>query len=237
MPHRASLLAVLLAAVGLAACGGGSSSSSSSTTTGNGVASQSAQGIFQATKTATEHASSARIFGTVHDNNQAINLDVHSNNGGNGQGTLAVQGAAVQVRKIGDTIYVLGDRTFYEKNVSPEAANVLAGKWLQTSTADPNFGQASKLFDLTQLLTGAFNSVTDINGLTKGGTSTVRGQPVVEVKDTQGNTLSVATTGPAYLLKVASSAGADNLDLADFNQPVNVLPPPNPIAVPPGSGA
>jgi hypothetical protein len=40
----------------------------------------------------------------------------------------------------------------------------------------------------------------------------------------------VATRGPAYLLKASNSK--DNLELADFNRPVEVVPPPNAFPVP-----
>ena len=67
----------------------------------------------------------------------------------------------------------------------------------------------------------------------KTGTSTVKGQAAVGVKDTsQSGTLYVATTGLAYPVRITKhGAGGGTITFSEWDQPVTLTAPPNAVDI------
>jgi hypothetical protein len=70
--------------------------------------------------------------------------------------------------------------------------------------------------------------------LAKTGRAVVSGQPAIGVVDrTQGGTLFVATSGRPYPLQIVKrGTNGGQVTFDDFNAPVKLVPPANPIALP-----
>lgn len=122
-----------------------------------------------------------------------VQLDVTAAHGAGG-GTISISGATVQIVLHQPNAYIRADAASWGELVnSPAAGRLLAGKWLQTTTADQNFADLAKIVDLTQLAENA----TPTGTLTKGQLTTFNGTSVVPLTDSgpDSGTLYVAATG------------------------------------------
>jgi hypothetical protein len=213
----------VLVAFALAACGSSGGSSS------NGVASKSPDEIVSAATSAVKSVNSVHVSGTVLSNGQHVSLDLNLVNGKGGKGSMAQNGLGFQIVAIGSEVYINGSQAFWRTFGGAAAAQLLSGKWLKA----PATGQLSSLATLTDVQK-LFNQLLSSHGtLAKGKTTTIRGQPAIAVTDTtNGGTLYVATTGPAYPLQISktgSSGGQISFDR--FNQPVVLTPPAHSIDI------
>jgi hypothetical protein len=59
----------------------------------------------------------------------------------------------------------------------------------------------------------------------RGGNATVNGSPATGLTATDGETIYVATTGPAYPVRIQDKGGAHTLDLGEYNAPLHVKAP------------
>jgi hypothetical protein len=64
--------------------------------------------------------------------------------------------------------------------------------------------------------------------VTKGETMTIRGVPVITLKN-EGDVLYVAAAGKPYPLQMGSGSNDDHLDFLDYDVPFTVEVPPNVI--------
>jgi len=198
----------------VAACGGSSSPST------NGVESKSPGGIVTAATNAVASAKSVQVAGDVMSSGSRITLDLNLVNGKGGQGSMAQNGLSFQVLTVGNEVYINGTIAFWQKFAGNAAAQLLWGKWVKA----PAGGRLATLATLTDLQK-LFNQLLSNHGqLAKGSITTVRGQPVIAVRDTTTDgTLYVATTGEPYPLEVVKH-GSDGGQIAfdRFNEPVTL---------------
>ena len=188
---------VLAGAVTFGACGGGSH--------GNGEAIKPASQVLSDAEQASAAASSARISGNITSNGTQIQLQVVDGHN-RGGGTVGVNGATFQTVLDGQEVYLKADAATWTKSANTAVAQLLANRWLKTTTSDQNFSSFAKLLDISQLVTNLKASGT----VTKEATTKVDGISVIPLKDNgpSGGTLDVATTGAPYIIAV-SGGGRD----------------------------
>ena len=207
-----AILSALLAAALLAGCG----------SSNNGIASKSPQEILQASKTAIQKASSVTIASKSAQGRLTFASDLKLNRQG-GQGTLSLLGLRVELIKTGQTIYVKGSPAFYERlQVKPPPP----GTWL----AAPASGKLEQIAGFTDLAGEATRIISTSGKITKGQTTTIEGQPVIELK-TEGKLykgrLYIKTTGEPYPLKLEKTGReTSHSTLTNWNN----TPPPTPPA-------
>jgi hypothetical protein len=215
---------ILAAIVTLAVAACGASSGPS-----NGVEKKSADEIVVGATNAVGSATSVHVAGTVINGGSRISLDLNLVNGKGGQGSMAENGLSFQVLTVGNEVYVNGTTAFWQKVAGNAAAPLLFGKWIKA----PASGQLATLATLTDLQK-LFGQLLSSHGqLARGSITTVRGRPVIAVKDTtNGGTLYVATTGRPYPIEVVKNgSGGGQIAFDRFNQPVRLTPPSNAVDI------
>jgi len=190
----------------------------------------------RATK-ATTGAGSLRMKGDIPDDESSgiISLDVALNKKGECAGTIGMGGKGrVGLIKTGDLVYMKFDEEFLREQSDGEskadtdaAVAMLAGKWTKTKATGADAKEFGDFCDLTKVLEGAEDTNSDA---TRGKTTTVDGTPAITLHEKDGKdryTLYVATEGKPYLLRVDSTAGADqgSVTFSDFDEPVPARKP------------
>jgi hypothetical protein len=212
------VIAAIVAGVLVAVTGG----KSSDKTALNGVQNQSGTDALTTARVALRGAKSVRLVGTVKSDGQPIRLDL-TLAGNASKGTLTINNNDVQLIKIDQSVYIKGDTDFLKTYAKGNTAAVeaLNGRWLKTeSTSDfDNFS-----------LDGFANALKGGSGSSKVNPkvtqSTLNGQKVVVISQTDGSTLTVANTGPAYPLVLSSKGdSAGQVTFSDYNAPASITAP------------
>jgi hypothetical protein len=212
---------VLVLALGmLAGCGSSSS--------GNNIASKSATEILTESKAAADSASSVHVSGAIKSGAAPVTIDLDLAAGKGARGEISENGASFKLILVGGTAYISGSKAFYRSLGGAAAAQLLDGKWLKASATSGEFASFSSLANMRQLIdtTLAAHGV-----LTKGATSTVNGQQVIAITDTnKTGTLYVATTGKPYPVAI-TKGGSENgrITFDNWNQPVTITAPANAV--------
>ena len=211
------LLAVVAALLLLAGCGGKKGPKD------NGVAKMSPTDALTQVKDAVNSATSVRIVGTGTSSGQPLALNLKLVKGKGGAGHITVNGLSFDIIRIGDKAYFKGSSSFWSKFGGSAAAQLFNGKWL---VAPANKGELASFTPLTNL-TALTNQVLSSHGTLKmGDTTEINGQPAVAIVDqSNGGTLYVATTGPAFPLKLTPGKGQGAITFSDWNQPVTLTKP------------
>lgn len=200
-------LLTFLVAAAVAGCGGGSST--------NGVESKSAAGIVSAAQSAASKAKYVHVSGSVETAGTSLDLDLHLAQGKGAKGKISQGGLSFELIRFGNTAYINGSASFYERFGGKEAAKLLKGKWLKAPATSGEFSTLGSLTDLRQLINAALG---EHGKLEKGSTTTIEGQTAIEVKDvTHGGTLYVATTGKPYPIEIKGS-GAKSSGTVKFGE-------------------
>ncbi|MFI5099982.1 MAG: hypothetical protein ACHQE5_05650 [Actinomycetes bacterium] len=222
--YRGTVLAALLVLAGpvLAACTGGSGpgGSPSATRTGaNGVQDLTAQQILDRSKAAAKSASWVHVTGTQ--DGTTLDLTIGKDTA---TGSVTEGGLTAQLLAVGGTTYIKGDKAFWDNASGVGSGDVLAGKWvvagstkgMDTSGLD-QFTDVGRMVDTVLAPTGT---------LSKSGVSTVDGQSVVGVRDSGGQTLYVALTGPPYPVQIQpKDPTTDPPTFSDWNVPATIVAP------------
>lgn len=241
------LLAVSAAALVATACGGGDDSTTSaaapsqaagsattsaapsSAAAGGGVADLPATEIFARTKAAFKKADSVRLKGSGQSGTTKFAIDMSYATAGNAVGTVTNGGQTIELRRVGQTVYVKADQAFWTKSAGAAVGQLLGGKYLKAPLSDPRVKQLGGFTDKNSF---ADEVLTPANDVTKGDTKTIRGVPAVGLVDkssTGSATLYVATTGEPVPLQLTPSSGGNNegsFDFLDYGKPVDVTAPP-----------
>lgn len=243
-----TLVASSVAAVVLAGCGGaevagkgapaspsssgsGASASASPTPSDNGVAALGAQQILGRAKSALKSAGAVRIKGTAGSGADRFDIDMRYT-ATSAHGTVAAAGQPIEMRRIGNTVYVKGSRQFWTDRVPPAAVELLTGKWLKSPLTDQRFAGLAELTDLSK----AADGILEPDGaITKGEKKAVAGTPAIALVSTgkEGGKLYIATTGTPYPLLIVPTKPADSGQIAflEYGKPVSVSPPPAELVI------
>jgi hypothetical protein len=193
-----------------------------------GLASETPAQIYQAAASATAQVSGYEATGevAVAGANVTFDFKVH---GSDFAGSFVLDGNSIQVLAVRGTFYIDAPEAALATDfgISSVEAALLAGRWVEVPKSE-----SADFTDLT--------SVTDIaaqlahhGSLTAGGTAVTDGQQVVLVHDGSDSVLAVATSGPAYPVRItATGAGAGHADFSNWNGIAAVTAPPNPIILP-----
>lgn len=221
---RLGALALLVAAA-VGGCGG---SARNGDAPANGLASQSAQQILDASGQAARGAHSVHVSGTISDQAQPLRLDLDVVNGKGASGTITVSGLRVDVVDVANAVYLKGSDMFWKHFASTGAAQLLRGKWLK-SPATGSFAAFAQFTNLAQL----FNRVFSGHGtLTKGAETTIGGQKVITVHDSRGANFYVATTGKPYPVSLTKAgSGGGTVHFSDYNHQFAIAAPPGAVDI------
>ncbi|MBV8527313.1 MAG: hypothetical protein JOZ75_03265 [Candidatus Dormibacteraeota bacterium] len=204
--------------------------------------------VLQDASTATKAVSTYHVYGTGATSTSSF--DLHIGGPDAVSGTLTESGVTAGVIIAKGAGYLKG-KAYLEQAASPQIASLVGDSWLKlpaSSAAD--LAQSFVAITNTKQLAGCL--VTGLNGLTlEKSTGTVNGQPVVVVQ-AGALSLSFASSGPTYLVRVKSTAAVPSFDdclngttgSSSSSQPatsggtvnfdswgssVSVTPPPNPV--------
>lgn len=226
--------ALAVVAVLLVGCGGKKSPTSGTTAAGtsaaaaNGVESKTPDQIVTAMQKAVATASSVHIVGAGTSGGSSISLDLKLVRGKGGAGHIAIGGLGFDVVRIGTKLYFKGSKKFLVHYAGGPAAQLLTGRWFVVSSSATGFGSFAPLTNLEALV----NQILSSHGTLKKGTATtIDGQPAIGVIDrTNGGTLYVATTGPAYPLQLKPGKGNKGvIKFTEWDQPIALKAPAKPI--------
>jgi hypothetical protein len=195
------------------------------------------QQYLQAARDAFAGATSVHITGTAVRGADAYVVDARLAGAGGGTATITTSGQTVDVIRIGGDAYVGGDLAFWQSVTGdPARARSMVGSYVRTSATNGNFGS---FVAFTQPATYAAVLPAPAGPATVGAATTIDGRGAVAVRDSAGTTLHVATTGPAYPLRLDGLAGGQVvfLDFTDYGQPVQLTPPPTPEVTGGGIGS
>lgn len=208
---------------GIAACGSPESSSS-------GESTKSAGQIFNDAQAATGRASSAHVSGQVTSSGRHTTLNVVAGQGEGGGNVGTSGGASLQLVLAQSNVYIKADQASWQTFTPNSAlANLLANKWLQTTTADSDFADIANLLDLSKLTA----SLKPTGSLTKGSTTTFNGQSAIPLIDSgNGGTLYVANKGTPYILGLkGSGSSSGTLTFGQYNSGSIPIPPSGAVSL------
>jgi hypothetical protein len=237
------LLAVSAAALVATACGddstsnaaapsqaaGSTAASASPSTAAGGVADLAATEIFARTKAAFKAADTVRLKGSGASGTTKFAIDMRYSTAGNAVGTVSNAGQTIELRRIGQTVYVKADKAFWTKSAGAAVAELLGGKYLKAPLADPRVAQLGAFTDKNSF---ADEVLSPSSNVTKGDSKSIRGIPAIGLVDKASSgsaTLYVATSGQPVPLQLAPTSGAGNegsFDFLDYGKPVDVAVPP-----------
>jgi len=197
----------------------------------SGLASETPTQIVQAAAAAVSNASGFEASATGHFGNGVTSFDfkVH---GSDIDGTVTLNGNIVDLDVIGGNVYFKAPLAFWTaEGVSGATAAQFAAEWVEAPAGSSTASDFSGLSSLTDV-----SSTLENHGpLAAGGTGTVDGQSVVFVKDsTNGGTLAVATSGPAYPVQLSETSGSASgvLTYSNWNAVAAFTLPPSPFTIP-----
>ena len=200
--------AALLAAA--AGCGGASGPSASEMT---------ADQIFTKALDNLKAASSVRVSGSIVSTGGEMTMNLTDGPGGC-TGTLTSHGAgSVVILGIGSKLWLKPDRQFLKSSgVTAVTTNLLTGKYVSTSSQSSSLTTLCGLDGITRTLGTGSN-------FTKGTTTTISGQRVVQIKtaDSPGSAYVTMSTNP-QIVRVDTGGGI--LDFTDYGAPLTLTPPP-----------
>jgi hypothetical protein len=182
-------------------------------------------------KAAAAAATSAHVAGSVKSNGTPVTLDLSTARGKGATGSMSTNGAAFDLVRIGNLVYIKGSDEFLKQNGGALVAQLLHDKWLKASITKGRFASLAPLTSVGLLL----GLVSTHHGkLANDGKTTYKGQQVVAIRDTSDNSkLYVAATGKPYPVAIvggkASQSGTITFD--DWNKHVTLTAPSSSIDI------
>ena len=197
----------------------------------SGLASETPNQIVQAAMTAVNNTSGFEASATGNFGHGVTSFDfkVH---GSDVDGTATLNGNVIDLDVIGGNVYFKAPAVFWTaEGLSAANAAQFATAWVEAPAGSSTASDFSGLSSLTDVS----STLENHGALAAGGTGTVDGQAVVFVKDTtNGGTLAVATSGPAYPVQLSQTSGSATgvLTFSNWNAVAAFTLPPSPITIP-----
>ncbi len=227
---RASILLVISAvsASALAGCGGSSS---------DGIASKPAAQIFSASRAAALAASSVNVLSTSGHGPAAFSVDFQLALHG-GRTSLRFLNLSYEAIRIGDTLYVRGNRVFNGRLEHETGVHLAPGAWLKGPVTSPKLASLAALTNLHSELALILNSD---NPFAKGSLTTIHGKPAVVLTEhakLYTGTLYIPTTGSPYPIRLQKSGRAPGeVTFTGWNQTLRLTAPANAVTLPAAGSA
>jgi hypothetical protein len=223
MPISTGLVSVfaVLAALVLAGC---------SSSSGNGIASKTPTEMLAATKAAAEKATSVRVLSRTSQGRLSSTSDLQLASDG-GHAYISLLGLVYEVTRIGQTLYLKGNRTFDSNLEGVSGGKIPAGKWLEAPADKGHLAEAGVVTYLGHEL----GILLGHNGpVSKGATTIINGQKAIELKETTklySGSLYIATTGRPYPIEIVKHGHEQGQTVfSDWNQPVTLRIPAGVVA-------
>lgn len=221
-------VAVCMGATALAGCGDDDGSA------GKAFGGKSADRIASDAVKATREAKSVHVKGNSRSGGNQVGVDFQVDEQDHCTGAMTGQGARADVLQAGQTLYVKGDRTFWENSLkgrpgTDKVIGQLQGKWVKSQA-----GQAGTegMCDKQSFLASMDSDKSERKGMTKGAETTVDGKKALALEKKQPGgekvTMYVATEGEPYILKAVTEGGKQPGEVAfsDYNKKVEAKEPP-----------
>lgn len=214
---RAVAMAISSAALLAAAAG---CSAGASTPPASALAGLTASQIFNRALADLKTASSVHVAGSFTSGGQPMTMNMTLGASGC-TGTLSSHGqGSVAVLGIGSRIWVKPDRQYLKSNGATSAQlNTVTGKYLRTS------GSGSGGIAAFCLLSQFASEVGTPGSVVKGTTTTLLGQPVLQIKDTAQQGSAYVTISATPEIVRIDSAGIQ-MDFTNYNAPLALTAPP-----------
>jgi len=213
------------------AAGPSAAASSSSASAGADLASLPPKEILAKATAAIKAADSVRLKGGGTEEGQNFEIDMHYGSAGQAYGTITSSGQTIELRRVGQVVYLKADAAFWQATAGAEAAKLLGDKFLKAPLTDRRIGQLASFIDKNTFV----GEVLQPDGeLAMGDTRDIRGTSAIGLvskggADGDNGTLYVAAEGEPYPLQLAPEAGSGetgSLDFLDYGEPVTVETPP-----------
>jgi len=178
---------------------------------------------------AVQQATSVHVDGQVSDNGAPVGINLGINRQGDLSGTLAENGANLNVISDGGKVYVKATPEVLKQNKAPASAcSLVCGRWIQLPPAEAK--QITSQLTMKNL-TGGANGSSSTAAVTEAGTTTVNGKSAWVLKGAHGNLVDVSSQGTPYPLRVRSGHGDQGQRLySQWNSvPKPTVPPANQI--------
>jgi hypothetical protein len=187
----------------------------SSGTTANSEATKTAAQILLDAQAAAANATSVHVSGSGAQGQTSLDLDLYLVAGKGARGHLKVNGVGFDIIRVGPTVYINGDATFWSTFGSGVTVDLVKGKWLSEPTAAGDFSSFVSLTDVSQLFAALLGSH---GTLTKGTTSMVNGRPVIALTaSSKRAVLYVSTSGPPYPIKLVNRKRKGTITFGQWN--------------------
>ncbi|MEW2356235.1 hypothetical protein [Spirillospora sp. NPDC029432] len=199
------------------------SAPASPTEAANGVERLAPAEILKRAREATAGAPSVRLKGGFKEGGDEVALDFRFAGKKRAAGTMRLGDQNIELTRIGSTVYFKGDDRFLKSIGGRSAVTLMSGKYVKTTSKDPDFAELASFSDLSDLLREMVASAG--GGWAKGAAGNVGGVPAVALTGPDGEQVHVATRGRPYLLRL--DAGPRNrLDFVEYGGRVDLRPPP-----------
>lgn len=176
--------------------------------------------ILREAQRALAQASSVRVTGDFREAGKPVKLDMRILAGDRATGTVVADGSTVELRRVGDQLFVKGDDKFLAA-LGPKA-QATKGKWLVGPIAQADRGLAN----LTDLERFAQGLTPGTGKLTKEPVKPLNGKPAVGVLSSIGARVYVADMGTPFPLRVERIGELQGvIDYGDYNAAVDVQRP------------
>ncbi|MEU8604230.1 hypothetical protein [Streptomyces parvulus] len=213
----------------LAGCGGASGDGSKA------FEGQSADSVAAKAVEATRKAASMHVKGdTRQEGGGTVSIDVSVDREKNCEGTIGAGDTEAEVRHTGSTLYLRGDRQYWEnalkqQSEAGEMVPELADKWVRMPGNDAT---TAGVCDKQGFIAAMDEDKSERRGMERGETSEVDGEKALKLtkKGDGGETLAmyVATEGEPYILRTTTEGGENpgSVTFSEYGEPVKPEQPP-----------
>ncbi|MDL4814220.1 hypothetical protein [Actinomadura opuntiae] len=188
----------------------------------NGVEKLPATEILSRARKAMVAARNVRLHGTFQDEGKAMALDFRYAGPKRAVGDVTMGGQRISLVRIGRSIYLKGDDAFLRSVGGKGAVQLLAGKYLRTTSKDEGFAELAAFSDPAKFFP---ELLTPDGTVSKGKQEVIAGTPAIALEDGTGGKLYVATRGEPHVLRLDGGPG-NRLDFDGYGTAVAITTPP-----------
>ena len=170
---------------------------------------------------------SVHVKGSVQSSGQNIALNLSLGSQGC-TGTMGIDGeGSFVLLKIGKSLWIKPDDKFWNHAAGSAGSaliDLVSGKYIKPSAKGSSLASIGALCDPAKL---AKSFGSDMTGMVKGTSTTIAGQPALQIKDS-GDAASAYVTVDAkpQFLRLDGGGSNGRLDFTDYNAPLHLTPPP-----------
>jgi hypothetical protein len=233
----AALAGAAILGAATACSSAGSPAASATSATPDSTASASAQGGPLAGLSADEIArratddlkvvKSVHVNGSVQSSGQDIAMNLTIGTQGC-TGTMGIKGqGSFILLKIGKSLWIKPDDAFWKHAAGSDGADAVdlfSGNYVKTSAKGSSLSSVGDLCDPAKFAKSFGGNMT---GMSKGTTTTIAGQPALQIKDTADPASAYVTVAarPEFL-RLDGGGSNGRLDFTQYNAPLHLTPPP-----------